>query len=149
MSPARFAYNNVWYLSRIVWYAFPWSLLAGIVALRAVWKGHVWPKADSPEGENRSGSAVSYQGAWFALVTTAALVVTLSLAHRKADRYQLPAYFICAAAGSVAAIRWFPWLQRVVARMDRPWIPPAIYLALCVIRLIGTGPLSHFTFWRT
>ncbi len=138
-SPARFAYNGVWYLSRIVWYAFPWGLLAGVLALRAIWKRDVWPPGD----------VRLYQGAWFALVTTTVLLVALSLAHRKADRYGLPVYFICAAAGAAAGIRWFPWLQRLVASMDRPWVPPAMYLALCVVRLIGTGPLSHFTFWRT
>jgi hypothetical protein len=123
-------------VSRVLWYAFPWSILAGIVALGALWNRKLWPAR--PES----------QGAWFALVASAGLVMVFSLMHRKADRYLIPVYFIIASVGVVYAIRQFAWLQRVVARLDRPWVPPAFFLMLCVLRL-ASGPLRQFTFWRT
>ena len=137
-SPLRAGYNAVWYLSRILWYAFPWSLLAGIVAVRAVWNGR-W----TPSGEP------TRQGAWFAVATTGVLLVAFSLAHRKADRYLLPVYFIIAAVGAVDAIRRFAWLRRGVERLDRPWVPAAFFVVLCALRLWAIGPLRQFTFWRT
>ena len=130
------AYNFTWYVSRVIWYAFPWSLLAGIVALGALRNRKLWP------------ARVESQGAWFALVASAALVIVFSLMHRKADRYLIPVYFISASVGVVYAIRRFPWLQRVVTRLDRPWVPPVFFMVLCVLRL-ASGPLRQFTFWRT
>ncbi len=132
----RVAYNAAWYLSRVLWYPFPWSILAGVVVVRAVWKKKLWPPAAN-------------QGAWFALVASAALVVAFSVAHRKADRYLIPVYYIFATVGIVEALRRFPWLQRVAARMDRPWVPAVIFVVLCVMRLVAIGPLRQFTFWRT
>jgi hypothetical protein len=123
-------------VSRVIWYAFPWSILAGIVALGALWNRKLWP------------ARVESQGAWFALVASAALVIVFSLMHRKADRYLIPVYFISASVGAVYAIRRFPWLQRVVTRLDRPWVPPVFFMVLCVLRLVS-GPLRQFTFWRT
>ena len=134
----RAGYNAVWYLSRILWYAFPWSILAGIVAVRAAWHGR-W----TPSGEP------TRQGAWFAIAATGVLLVAFSLAHRKADRYLLPVYFIIAAVGAVDAIRRFSWLRRGVERLDRPWVPAAFFVVLCALRIWAIGPLRQFTFWRT
>ncbi len=135
-SLSRSAYNFTWYVSRVLWYAFPWSALAAVVALGALWNRKLWPAR--PE----------FQGAWFALVASAVLVIAFSLMHRKADRYLIPVYFIAASVGVVYAIRRFAWLERIVARLDRPWVPPAFFLVLCVLR-IASGPLRQFTFWRT
>ena len=132
----RPAYNLAWYLSRILWYAFPWSIVAGVVVIREVWKGNWRPR-------------MAHQGAWFAIVASAILVVAFSLAHRKADRYIIPVYFIIAAVGAVDGIRRFPWLRRVVDRLDRPWVPPAMYLLLCILRLETGVVWRQFTFWRT
>lgn len=136
-SPRRVAYNLTWYVSRVLWYAFPWSVLAGVVTAAALWRRKAWPVR------------TEHQGAWFALVASAALVVAFSLMHRKADRYLIPVYFISASVGVVYAIRRFPWLQRVVTRLDQPWVPPAFFVVLCVLRLVAIGPLRQFTFWRT
>jgi hypothetical protein len=135
-SLSQSAYNFTWYVSRVIWYAFPWSLLAGVVALGALWNRKLWT------------ARLESQGAWFALVASAALVIVFSLMHRKADRYLIPVYFISASVGVVYAIRRFQWLQRVVTRLDRPWVPPVFFLVLCVLRL-ASGPLRQFTFWRT
>ena len=135
-SLSRSGYNVMWYVSRVLWYAFPWSILAGIVALGAFWNRKLWPAR--PE----------FQGAWFALVASAALVIVFSLMHRKADRYLIPVYFISASVGAVYAMRRFPWFERVVTRLDRPWVPPVFFMVLCVLRL-ASGPLRQFTFWRT
>jgi 4-amino-4-deoxy-L-arabinose transferase-like glycosyltransferase len=137
-SPLRAGYNAVWYLSRILWYAFPWSILAGIVAVRAVWNGQWTPSAEPTR-----------QGAWFAIAATGLLFVAFSLAHRKADRYLIPVYFIIAAVGAVEAIRRFAWLRRGVERLDRPWVPAVFFVVLCALRIWAIGPLRQFTFWRT
>jgi hypothetical protein len=76
-------------------------------------------------------------------------VGAFSLAHRKADRYIFPVYFVLAAPGAVYAIRRWPWLQRIVARMDRPWVPAAVYVFLFLLRLVTRGKLPEFTFWRS
>ena len=141
-SPGRVAYNLMWYVSRVLWYAFPWSILAGVVAAAAVWRGNVWPRRAEQQGAEQ-------QGAWFALVASIALVIAFSLMHRKADRYLIPVYFISASVGIVYAVRRFTWLQRVVTRLDRPWVPAVLFVLLCALRLASIGALRQFTFWRT
>jgi hypothetical protein len=82
-------------------------------------------------------------------VTTVLLVGAFSLAHRKADRYLFAVYFIVAAVGAIDAVNRFAWLRRVVDRLDRPWVPAAVYLGLVLLRLVAGDMLPEFTFWRT
>ncbi len=141
---ARTAYSAVWYAARVLWYAFPWSLFAGVLAVVGIKSGSIWPwrrRANLP--------AALGQGAWFAIATGLALVATFSVAHRKADRYIFVVYFVLAAAGAVAAIRRYEWLQRVVERLDRAWVPPALYVLLFLLRLVSLNALPEFTFWRS
>jgi hypothetical protein len=137
---ARFAYNFVWYGGRIAWFAFPWSFGAAAVAARALRE-----KAWRPWME----SAASRQAAWFGVVSSAVLVLAFSLAHRKADRYIFPVYFIAGAVGAAAAGRRLPRLARLIVRLDRPWMPAAVYVLLFLLRLVTIGKLPEFTFWRT
>ena len=76
-------------------------------------------------------------------------MIAFSLMHRKADRYLIPVYFISASVGIVYAVRRFTWLQRVVTRLDRPWVPAVFFVVLCALRLASIGALRQFTFWRT
>jgi hypothetical protein len=144
----RVPYTAVWYLGRIVWYAFPWSVFAGWLAVRAVRDGDwsPWPTRGR-ERANRLRSRL-WQGAWFAMVSGLVLTASFSMGHRKADRYIFPVYFIVGAAGAVFAVHRVGWLGRVVERLDRPWVPAAWYLALFLAALLTAGSLPAVTFWR-
>ncbi len=145
----RGPYTVVWYLGRIVWYAFPWSLAAGWVAWRGVKGGAACPWARrGREALDRIASG-TWQGAWFAVASSLVLTVGFSLAHRKADRYLFPVYFILGAAGAVTALRRIGWLRRLADRLDRPWVPAAFYLVLFLAALLTAGSLPSFTFWRS
>jgi hypothetical protein len=138
----RTAYTLVWYAGRVAWYAFPWSILG----VAAIWGARGltdwWPR--------RSGAGpAGREGAWFAAAVTVALVVAFSLAHRKADRYIFPAYFSAAALGGAWALARFPRFDRAAAVLDRAWLPPALHVALVLLRLATRGSLPEFTFWRS
>jgi 4-amino-4-deoxy-L-arabinose transferase-like glycosyltransferase len=139
----RTAYQLAWYAGRIVWYAFPWSLLALWLAStrRRLW----WPFGATSPGHAPAG----LQGAWFALATSGALVLVFSLAHRKADRYIFPVYFLVGAVGAAWAVRRSPSLSAWAQRLDRPWVPAAVWMLLFLGRLAAAGRLPEFTFWRT
>jgi hypothetical protein len=47
------------------------------------------------------------------------------------------------------ALRQLPWLARIAARLDRPWVRAAVWLALFLLRLVSGARLPQFTFWRT
>jgi 4-amino-4-deoxy-L-arabinose transferase-like glycosyltransferase len=139
----RAGYNIVWYTARLVWYAFPWSVVAlaafGMWVLGARNRREMVSSAD--EG------AVRALG--FATVASFILIVLFSFSDRRADRFIFPAYYFMAAAGGIVAIRSSPALSRVANRLDRPWIPAACWMALFLLRL-GTGShLPQFTFWRS
>ncbi len=145
----RVPYTAVWYSARIFWYAFPWSISAGVLTYRAVRAGAIWPRAR--RGSEALGQTIlaAHQGAWFAIVSGLLLTGGFSLAHRKADRYLFPVYFIVGAAGAIDAVHRVAWLRRLVDRLDRPWVPAAVYLALFVLGLVTSGSLPAFTFWRS
>jgi 4-amino-4-deoxy-L-arabinose transferase-like glycosyltransferase len=139
----RAGYNIVWYTARLVWYAFPWSVVAlaafGMWVLGARNRREMVSSAD--EGAVRALA--------FATVASFILIVLFSFSDRRADRFIFPAYYFMAAAGGIVAIRSSPALSRVANRLDRPWIPAACWMALFLLRL-GTGShLPQFTFWRS
>ena len=142
----RTSYSLVWYLGRLAWFAFPWSLVAAWGAAMAARADGLPALAAIPE---RSPVDRSRQGFWFAVWTSALLVGAFSLAHRKADRYIFPVYFLLAAPGAVYTMRRWPWMQRIVSRLDRPWVPAAAYTLLFLLRLATRGKLPEFTFWRS
>ncbi|MEO7276156.1 MAG: hypothetical protein ABI211_29575 [Vicinamibacterales bacterium] len=140
----RTAYTASWYLTRVAWYAFPWSLVALAVAGRALARG-AWRPSRLGAGPDSSGR----QGAWFGIVAAVALTGAFSLAHRKADRYIFPVYFFIAAGGAGPALARWPRLQRVMTAADRPWVPAALYVVLVLATVASSGKLPRFTFWRT
>jgi len=140
----RTAYNASWYLTRVAWYPFPWSLVAAGLTARAIVQ-RAWLPWRGESAVNDGGR----QGAWFGVVATIVLVAAFSLAHRKADRYIFPVYFFIAAAGAGPALSRWPRLQRFAAVADRPWVPAALYVALVIVTIVSTGKLPRFTFWRT
>jgi hypothetical protein len=133
-----------------LWYAFPWSILAAVVAAGAVRNREWWPRRRAPDESLSDRNAEdTRQAAWFAIVSALVLAGAFSLAHRKADRYIFPVYFLTAAAGAVYGVHRFPWLSGVVRRFDRPWTGAAVYAALLLLRLATIGRLPEFIFWRS
>ncbi len=112
----RKAYNLVWYLGRVLWFPFPWSLtlLAAVVAWRR--------RCESPNGP-------AMAGALFALGLSALYVGAFTLSDRRADRYIFPVYYAIGAAGVVAALRAFPGFRALAERIDRaqPWVTVAVW----------------------
>lgn len=113
-------YNFVWYLARVLWFPFPWSLLL----LAALWRGSAAPPAAGRPGPP---DADTRAGVWFTAAVVALYLGLFSLSDRRADRYVFPAYYAVGAAGAVAALRLLPALRRSAARLDRPWVPAAVW----------------------
>ena len=143
----RVVYTASWYAARIIWYPFPWSLIVVAAAAGCVRRGQWWPPKSAAEssGERTAG----WQGAWFAIVTALALTATFSVAHRKADRYIFPVYFLVAAAGAGVAMHRSEVMRRIADKLDLQWMPAALYLALVLLTLISSGRLPMLTFWRS
>lgn len=150
-SPAiRTIYTATWYLTRVIWYAFPWSLFAAGFAAMSLREGAwlPWSSASVPPARDNDAES-GRRAAWFAFVAAVLLTAAFSLAHRKADRYIFPVYFLIAAAGAGPALRRFPRLARLASRVDRPWLPAALYVGLVILTIASYGKLPRFTFWRT
>jgi len=156
---ARAGYNSVWYTARLAWYAFPWSVIGLGAATAWLTTGRrkraeaAASRAKEDATEHRDHGAVpdwrAIQGLLFAVAASLVLIVLFALSDRKADRFIFPAYYFMAAAGGITAIRWSPALSRAVDRLDRPWVPAALWLALFLLRLATGSHLPQFTFWRS
>jgi len=119
------ASNVLFYLGRILWFAFPWSL-ALLVAGWQAWRSH------------DRGRAV---GATFVVGTLLLYVLAFSLFDRRADRYVFPAYYAVGAGGAIAALQLWPRLRRFASRLDRPWVPAAVFWLAFIAHLLA-GPLG-------
>ncbi len=127
---AQKAYNLVWYLGRVLWFPFPWSL----TLLAAAWHSR--------------RSALRPAGALFVACTAALYVGLFSLSDRRADRYIFPVYYAVGAAGAVAALRASSRLRRVAERLDRYWVPAAVFAATFLLHLAGGRlGLPTIKFW--
>jgi 4-amino-4-deoxy-L-arabinose transferase-like glycosyltransferase len=137
-------YTLVWYLGRVVWFPFPWSLALVI----AVWRGRrIWSRPRPPwRLEGLDGGVLA--GAMFAVATTVLYVGLFSLSDRRADRYLFPAYYAVGAAGGVAALRASTALSRIAGALDRPWVPAAVWaVAFAAHVLAGRLGLPTVKVW--
>jgi hypothetical protein len=119
---AQKAYNLAWYLGRVLWFPFPWSIALLLAALSRT---------------GRAGARAS--GLGFALAVTALYVGLFSLSDRRADRYIFPVYYAVGAAGAVAALRASARFRGVAERLDRggaTW-PAALFLVLFALHVAG------------
>ncbi len=142
---AQKAYNVVWYLGRVIWFPFPWSLTllaAGWYGLRARGAAATAPAAPSPPaGDARTG-------ALFAAAVAVLYVGLFSLSDRRADRYIFPVYYAVGAAGAVAALRVWPRLRRLAEKLDRPWVPAAVWSVTFLLHLFaGRLGVPTIKFW--
>ena len=115
------AYNLVWYLARVIWFAFPGSL--GLLA--AAWRSRPFHFGAAEPASARGART----GGLFAAATLVSYVVLFSLSDRRADRYIFPVYYAVGAAGAIAMVRARGRLRRAAQRLDRPWIPAAVWAA--------------------
>jgi hypothetical protein len=143
----RVTYTASWYATRIIWYPFPWSLMAIAAAAGCLRGGQWWPFGKTASTSH--GRDPAWQGGWFAIVTALILTSVFSIAHRKADRYIFPVYFLVGAVGAGAALRRTQWMAMIASKLDRAWAPAALYLLLVILTLISSGRLPRFTFWRS
>jgi len=121
------AYNLVWYLGRVLWFPFPWSLAlaAALVKRRAL----------APSGTDEG----TRTGALFVACFTLLYVAAFSLSDRRADRYIFPVYTAVGAAGAVAALRAWPRLRSLAEKLDRrrAWAQAALWLALFAAHILA------------
>lgn len=133
--------NFVFYLGRIVWFAFPWSL----AVIAAAWSGrHVLARAfraDLPADAPAEGART---GLVFTLALTALYLGLFSLSDRRADRYIFPVYYAVGACGAVAALRSLPRFRRVAERAHawQPLVPVGVW-ALTFALHLAAGRLLH------
>jgi hypothetical protein len=123
------AANLGWYVPRVLWFAFPWSLvllasLAGSTRLASVRR--------RCEGAGRDGLI-------FVALFSAVCVTAFSLSDRVADRYILPVYYAVGAAGVVLALRAWPRLRDVFTRLDawHPFPMIAVFILTFALHLLG------------
>ena len=113
------AYNLVWYLGRVLWFPFPWSL----ALLAAAWHGR--------RSTARTGNALFVAG------TIALYVGLFSLSDRRADRYIFPVYYAVGAAGAVVALRASTRFRRFAERLDLFWVPAAVFAVTFLLHLLA------------
>jgi hypothetical protein len=121
------AYNLVWYLGRVVWFPFPWSLTLAAALLSR--RGR---EVEATQERPRSGVL-------FVVLFTAFNLAAFSLSDRRADRYIFPVYYAVGAAGAIAALRKWPRLSSLTADVQRgrAWLPAALWLALFAVHLLA------------
>lgn len=125
--------NALFYASRLIWLPAPWSLaLVAVGWYRRAAIGAWWRDVAPPVR----------RGLGFALAFAAASVLVLSPSSRYAERYAFSASYVIAAAGIVAALWNWSWLQTRLERVDRrvTALPVLVWLLLMVLRLVA-GPL--------
>ena len=105
--------NAGWYLGRIAWFSFPWSIVLAVVAVRGLVGRSSLAASLSPRRPRADAALLSL------LLATAAWVAAFSLFDRRADRFIFPAYFFVTAAGAALALWLSPRMQRVVEKMER------------------------------
>jgi 4-amino-4-deoxy-L-arabinose transferase-like glycosyltransferase len=119
-----FVEHLLFYVVLLIYHPAPWTLALVWAAFR-----------------RRAAAAlttVERDGLRFALGFSAASVLVLSLASRFAERYAFSTTYVLAAAGIVAAWRYWPAVSRVMAQLDRtvPALPVVVWVLLVGSRLL-------------
>jgi 4-amino-4-deoxy-L-arabinose transferase-like glycosyltransferase len=130
---AQKAYNLVWYLGRVLWFPFPWSLVL-LAAMVASWRSV--RNRSSPDGPLPADARA---GLVFTLALTVMYLGLFSLSDRRADRYIFPVYSVVGACGAVVALRLFAPLGRLAERLDRrpAVVQASLFLLLFALHIAG------------
>jgi 4-amino-4-deoxy-L-arabinose transferase-like glycosyltransferase len=121
--------NAGWYAGRVLWYAFPWSLVCLWLLLPRTWRPRRW-------------NAAATRNQWLFLTLAGLSLAALSLAARRADRYAFPVYYIAAVAGAMAALQRLPFMRRLCEALARVR-PLEIVLVWAVTFALALAPLWH------
>ena len=120
--------NIVWYLTRLAWFAAPWSLVA--CATAAVWlRFRILGASAAPFDE------MTERGLAWAWLLTAVFIAVLSPANVRAERFIFPTYVVIGAVGVVTAMRHSDGIRRLTERADRPWVPIAVWMTTFLLSL--------------
>jgi hypothetical protein len=123
----RAAINIGWYLTRLMWFAAPWSLFAAVATI-------VWVR--SRAGAKAPFDTLTERGLLWALLVTAMFIAVLSPALVRAERFIFPTYFVIGAVGVVTAMRNVAGFRSWITNTDRlTWLPPAVWLGTFLINL--------------
>jgi 4-amino-4-deoxy-L-arabinose transferase-like glycosyltransferase len=126
-------YNLVWYLGRVLWFPFPWSVALAVAA----WNARRIGSTPRPPWRLEGVAPGVLAGAVFAVAATVLYVGLFSLSDRRADRYLFPVYYAVGSAGGVAALRASTALARVAGALDRPWVPAAAWALLFAAHVLA------------
>ena len=112
--PINKAWNAIWYVGRVIWYAAPWSVILALGRFR------------------KGADPVPRPWLRFCLGGVLLTVLLLALNDSKADRYMFPAFYLAGAGGTVVAVERWESVERLSERLDGfwPWGPAAWWLAL-------------------
>jgi hypothetical protein len=113
--------NLAWYGGRLLWFAFPWSLVA-VLGLPRAWR------------ERKAGRS---SAAALAAGLVLAYLIPMSFMERRAERYIFPAYFALGAAGALLARRRFAPVRRLALKLEGPCVPQLLFVLLVLLHLAG------------
>jgi hypothetical protein len=121
--------NIVWYVARLLWFAFPWS----IAALGATW---IWLRAKADGVAGGAIDRAAERGLMWALLFTGVSIAIWSPAAVRAERFVFAAYYVVGAVGAVASIRRFAGMRQLVNELDRyAWLPTAVWFLTFALNL--------------
>jgi len=135
---AQKLYNVVWYLGRVLWFPFPWSVVA-FVAVALPTSGFVSRLFATRGTVTEPVDPRALRGFVFTVVVVVLYVALFSLSDRRADRYIFPVYYAVGACGAVVALRRWPRLRQAVERADRlhPYLAVGVWVLTFALHILG------------
>jgi hypothetical protein len=121
--------NAWWYVTRLLWFPFPWSLFT----LPAVW---IACRPRTAIHGAATMDAAARRGTMWAAAFALVQIAVLSPGIVRAERFVFPAYYAIGAVGAVAAIRTRARMARVARAVDAyAWAPVAVWLVTFLLSL--------------
>jgi hypothetical protein len=121
--------NVGWYLTRLAWFAAPWSLIAIPAAVG-------WARSKGTRDKGQGKDLLTERALLWAMLLTAAYIAVLSPALVRAERFIFPTYFVIGAVGAVTAMRNVDAVRRVaVSAEPHSWLPVAVWFGTFVLSL--------------
>ena len=129
--------NLVWYLGRVLWFSFPWSLVLLASAVTA-WLARRPSAARAPSGAEQSPAR---GGRGLRRRHAAAVRIGVQPLRPTRGPLRLSGLLRRRCGGSGGGASSFASIRRLAARLDRPWTPAAVFWLTFVAHLLA-GPLG-------